>query len=112
MVVVLISLFFRAVVETLLWGNDEQIKNIKKNYENFDLIIGSDLLYEPLNYPNLLKTILNLSVSETVTILAHPVRHLGEKLFLQEATQFFNVSSLKLEPKNIHIFEFRLRVNK
>jgi hypothetical protein len=96
-------------VETLLWGNDEHIQNIKNDYENFDFIVGSDLLYEPLNYPNLLKTILKLSVSETVTILAHPVRHLGEKQFLHEASQFFNVSSLKLEPKNTHIFELRLR---
>ena len=102
------DLFFsRAAVETLLWGNEEHISHIKKRYGKFDLIIGSDLLYEPLNYPNLLKTILCLSDSETVTFLAHPLRHLGEKQFLCEASKVFNVSNLKLEHKNIHIFEFR-----
>ena len=88
-----------------MWGNDEEIELIRRKYGAFDFIIGSDLLYEPLNYTDLMKTIQRLSQSTTVISLAHPIRHLGEKQFLQEASKVFrNVSCFKWG--NTHIFEF------
>ena len=105
-------LTYRVVVEPLLWGNEEQIDNIKNNYDTFDFIIGSDVLYEPLNYPDLLQTIRRLSGRDTVIIFGYPKRHLGEEQFLREASQFFDVSSHKIELENrnhVHIHICQLR---
>ena len=96
-------------MEILLWGNEEQINHIQNKYEPFDFIIGSDLLYEPLNYHDLLKTIQNLSEQKTVTILAHPIRHLGEENFLQEAKRYFDVYRTNLILKNVHVFQLKHR---
>ena len=103
------TLFFRANVEILLWGNEDQIDHIKNKYGPFDFIIGSDLLYEPLNYHDLLKTIQNLSEQKAVTILAHPIRHLGEDNFLHDAKRYFDVYRTSLKLKNVHIFQLNKR---
>ena len=95
-------------MQKLLWGNDEHINYIQNNYEPFDLIIGSDLLYEPLNYPSLLATVLKLSEQHTVTVFGHPKRHLGEKQFLCEASKYFKVTSLLLHTTNTHVYQFQL----
>ena len=96
---------FRAHVEKLLWGNLEEINHIKRNNEPFNFIIGSDLLYEPLNYPDLLKTIQMFSQNTTAILLAHPIRHQGEKQFLRKASHIFHSVSC-LTWGNINIFEF------
>ena len=103
------TLFYRANVEILLWGNEEQINHIQNKHGPFDFIIGSDLLYEPLNYNDLLKTIQNLSEQKTVTILAHPIRHLGEENFLQEAQRYFDVYRTNVTLKNVHVFQLKHR---
>ena len=103
------TLSYRANVEILLWGNDEQINYIRNKHGPFDFIIGSDLLYEPLNYHDLLKTILNLSEQNAVTILAHPIRHLGEEHFLQKAKRYFDVYRNNLELKNVHLVQLTNR---
>ena len=95
----------RARVEKLLWGNLEEIDHIIRNNEPFDFIIGSDLLYEPLNYPDLLKTIQMLSQNTTAILLAHPIRHQGEQQFLKKAAHIFHSASC-LTRGNINIFEF------
>ena len=93
-------------MEKLVWANKDHIERIKSNYEPFDLIIGSDLLYDPRNYPCLLTTVLQLSQPNTVTILGGTKRLL-ERQLLPLASQHFDVAFQYLDKKNIYIFEFR-----
>ena len=96
----------RATVEKLVWGNKGHIDCIKSNYEPFDLIVGSDLLYDPRNYPCLLSTVVQFSQRNTVTILGGTKRLL-ERQLLPLASQHFDVAFKYLDVKNIYIFEFR-----
>ena len=109
LIVTLISFsLFRATIETLLWGNIDHINHIKKRYDSFDLIIGSDVLYDPKNYQNLLSTILQLSDKKTIITLGGTKRHL-EKQFLKLGASFFNTSVKDLEEKNKYIFQLTRR---
>ena len=96
----------RANVEKLVWDDEGDIDYIKSTYEPFDLIIGSDLLYDPCNYPCLLSTVVQFSQKNTITILGGPKRHL-ERQLLPLASQRFDVEFKYLDDKNIYLFEFR-----
>ena len=90
-------------MERLLWGNREQITHVQNTYKPFDLIIGSDLLYDPKNYRNLLSTILQLDEKDTLIIFGGTRRHL-EQQFLKLAEQYYDISSQDLDTKNTYVF--------
>ena len=91
------------MIETLLWGNTEHISSIKKKHEPFDLIIASDVLYDPKNYQNLLSTILQFREKESFVIFGGTKRHL-ENQFLELCSQFYRTNSENLEASNKYIF--------
>ena len=101
-------LIFRAHIETLLWGNLEHISYIKDKYQEFDLIIGSDVLYDPKNYQNLLSTILQFSEKKTLIAFGGTKRHL-EKQFLELAAPFYDTSVQDLETRNKYVFHITRR---
>ena len=86
----------------------DHINAVKEKHNNFDLIIGSDVLYDPKNYQNLLSTILQLGDGGTVITFGGTKRHL-EKQFLQLATPFYSTSVEDLEAKNIYVFHLNSR---
>ena len=98
--------FYRAYIETLLWGNAENINYIKEKHEPFDLVIASDVLYDPKNYQNLLSTILQFRNKESFVIFGGTKRHL-ENQFLKLCSQFYRTSSQDLEASNKYIFHLR-----
>ncbi|RHZ31168.1 hypothetical protein DYB37_000865 [Aphanomyces astaci] len=60
-------------VRTLAWGNQENIQAIKDEFGLFDVILGSDLLFEAL-HGELLVTIYELCAMQGVVILTHSPR--------------------------------------
>merc|ERR1719350_955738 len=91
----------RAKVEKLVWGNMQDIAHIRETHKSFDVVIGSDILYDPRNYQNLLSTILPFTDEQTLIILGGTKRQL-EKQFLKMS--FLNLSVQDLESKNMYIF--------
>jgi len=77
-------------VEKLRWG-DESAALALRGHAGFDLVVGSDLLYEPDSYPKLLASLHHLAGSSAeaaaagsslpVAVLGYPVRHGGEHRF-------------------------------
>lgn len=96
----------RTTVEKLLWGNKDDIEYIKGKYETFDLIIGSDLLYDPFKFPSLLSTVVELSGTDTITIFGGTKRHV-EKQLIPLASKYFDVSCMQLSLKNMYVIDFR-----
>ena len=90
-------------MEKLVWGNMQDIAHIRKTHKSFDVVIGSDILYDPRNYQNLLSTILPFTDDQTLIILGGTKRHL-EKQFLKMSGPFLNLSVQDLESKNMYIF--------
>jgi predicted nicotinamide N-methyase len=79
-------------VHELLWGNEDHINSIKQEHTgSFDLIIGSDLLYQHSNYESLLSTLQSFTSPTTLIILCWKTRHGGEDRFLKQASEFFFV---------------------
>ena len=100
---------FRAVIEKLLWGNMEHIKYIRNKHKDFDLIIGSDVLYDPKNYQNLLSTILQFSEKQTTVVTFGGTKRHLEKQFLELATPFYNTSMQDLQSNNKYVFHITRR---
>ena len=90
-------------MEKLVWGNMQDIAHIHEIHKSFDVVIGSDILYDPRNYQNLLSTILPFTDEQTLIILGGTKRHL-EKQFLKMSDPFLNLSVQDLESKNMYIF--------
>jgi predicted nicotinamide N-methyase len=79
-------------VRELLWGDPEHIGAIKEEFSDpFDLIIGSDLLYQHTNYQGLLDTLQDFATPTTLIVLAFKTRHGGEGRFLNQASEYFFV---------------------
>lgn len=75
----------RCSAAKLEWGNDEDIEKLLDTYTpfgGFDLLVGSDLLYDPDRYAALHATI---SAFGARTILGYPTRHGSEKRFFNSA---------------------------
>ena len=59
----------RASVQQLLWGDEADIAHLLERCGRFDLVIGSDVLYNPDVYHHLLRTILAFCGSTVPAIL-------------------------------------------
>lgn len=77
----------RVVAEELKWGHQAAAGFHAKG--PFDLICGSDLLYDPSSHEDLLDTLVELSTpGHTEVMLTYPIRY-TEDLFLQAAEEHF-----------------------
>ena len=69
----------------LRWGDSDDIERVVEAHGPFDLIVGSDLLYAPEQFDDLLETLEALCTPEqTEVLLAYPTRF-TEDLFLEQA---------------------------
>ncbi|XP_051869198.1 EEF1A lysine methyltransferase 3-like [Pristis pectinata] len=60
----------RIKISSLVWGTDQ------KNYPNdFDFILGSDIVYSPIQFPFLLQTLQDLCSSNTVIYLSSDMKY-------------------------------------
>ncbi len=71
-------------LETLLWGAD----NPNASQENFDVVLGSDVIYQPETVPLLLKTLQNLTIPKTLVLIAYKERGLGEHVFFDSLPDY------------------------
>jgi hypothetical protein len=84
----------RATAGRLLWGCEDHIEAIDR-LGRFDLILGSDLLYDPDQYVALRATLDALLVdSRSVAILGFTSRIGTEEKFLQLAAERFSVDNV------------------
>jgi len=84
----------RASSQQLLWGCDEHIEAIRR-LGPFDLILGSDLLYDPDQYAALRATLDALLVSPNSTAILGFTSRMGtETRFLDLAAQRFSVDNV------------------
>ena len=81
----------RAQVAPLLWGNEQHMANIEAAHAPFDLVVGSELLYDPDHYPTLTATLQRFSGARTLAVLGFSRRHGGEARFLRAAERAFHV---------------------
>ncbi|XP_062888150.1 EEF1A lysine methyltransferase 3-like [Mobula hypostoma] len=70
----------RSKISALVWGTDQN------NYpSDFDVILGSDIVYNPTNFPHLLQTLLHLCNEKTIVyICSNMVAREGATNFHQE----------------------------
>lgn len=77
----------RASTAKLLWGSPEDLQEIRRAHPPFDLVVGSDLLYQPEQHQSLLETMHELAGSVGV-ILGYSSRpHTPEVEFLEMVKQ-------------------------
>ena len=87
----------------------EHINNIRDKYKDFDLLIGSDVLYDPKNYQNLLSTILQFSEKQTTVVTFGGTKRHLENQFLELASPFYNASQQDLQSNNKYVFHITRR---
>ncbi|OQR92438.1 hypothetical protein ACHHYP_03693 [Achlya hypogyna] len=79
-------------VRKLVWGDQAQIKAIKQEFGLFDVILGSDVLFEAME-GYLLVTVYELCAMQGVVILTHTPRESArENTILQGFTRYFNMT--------------------
>ena len=88
----------RALARRLAWGNEDDEMAIKHEWcredtsgSGFDVIVGSDLLYNPDEYDGLLHTLRTFCYRGAPALLAYPPRHPGEQRFFAAASEDFHV---------------------
>ena len=81
----------RASVAQLLWSDAGHTEAVLQRWPTpFDLVVGSDLLYDPDQYPALLRTLTTFTAdAETQAVLGYARRHPGEARFLASARLAF-----------------------
>ena len=80
----------------LRWGDEDDLEAAAA-LGPFDLIVGSDLLYAPEAFPDLLDTLAALSTpGETEVLLTYPTRF-TEGIFLETATSEYGFEQLGCE---------------
>lgn len=80
----------------LRWGHEDEM-DVAAAKGPFDLVVGSDLLYAPESFPDLLETLTALCTpGHTEVLLTYPTRF-TEGIFLQMATGEFDFEQLEAE---------------
>lgn len=80
----------------LEWTSDEHIESVRRaclpgDADAFDLVLGSEILYDPDQYDPLLKTLNRLArADDTLTVLGYTIRHGAEARFLKKAKSNFS----------------------
>ncbi|XP_078263210.1 EEF1A lysine methyltransferase 3-like [Rhinoraja longicauda] len=91
----------RAKVGTLMWGTDQE------NYPaDFDIVLGSDIIYSPTQVPGLVKTLTHLCGENTIIYLCSnfPARVGSEDFHKEALPKTFN-SELIHSIKGNHIYK-------
>jgi len=87
-----------AEVRCLQWGNEEEIAAVA-TLGPFDMILGSDLLYSPESFPDLITTLSALcTLDRTQVLLAYPERFTEPIFFEQADILFETVEQYEIEP--------------
>ena len=86
----------RAVARQLAWGDPQHEAAIRREWsgeDGFDLIVGSDLLYNPDEYEGLLHTLRAFCAADRhpPALLVYPPRHPGEQRFFDSASHDFRL---------------------
>lgn len=55
------------------WGGS--LDSVLLHGETFDVILGSDIVYEPASWPGLVSSLNRLASPETIVFIAHRKRH-------------------------------------
>jgi predicted nicotinamide N-methyase len=89
-------------VAQLSWGNSSDMSNIdtlySSDYKPFDLIVGSDLLYDPNSHVALLETMQHFAEKGNAPVyLGYPPRSVSEERFIELATEKFDVDVQTLD---------------
>ncbi|XP_078263381.1 EEF1A lysine methyltransferase 3-like [Rhinoraja longicauda] len=98
---------YSATVRTLSWGVDHTLF-----LDDYDVILGSDIIYYPKDYPILLQTLRHLSKKRTAVYLSTEIRGCkATQTFHNELIpQYFNSEIVhKKEISNINIYKLTLR---
>jgi len=98
----------RSTVQPLLWGDGDNTDAVEGD---FDLIVGSELLYSnEQSFPALLSTLCKFASPSTPVLLGYKVRGLGEDKFFQQAEECFDISFKRIGRKSdrIQLAEFRM----
>jgi len=83
----------RAHVAKCLWGDADDVSAISANFGPVDLVLGSELLYDPDQYIPLLSALASFTADHTLAVLGFSHRHGGEKRFLAAAGKDFELST-------------------
>jgi predicted nicotinamide N-methyase len=85
-------------VQRLRWGNEAEVSSLS-GQGPYDLIIGSDLLYAPEAFDDLLDTLSGLCTpGRTEVLLTYPTRF-TEPIFFEQADELFEqLDSTEVEP--------------
>ncbi|EQC36295.1 hypothetical protein SDRG_06400 [Saprolegnia diclina VS20] len=88
-------------VRHLEWGNQAQIKGLKHEFGLFDVILGSDVLFNAIEGP-LLVTVYELCGVHGIVILTHTPRETArENAILQSFTRYFNMTQSMVTGTNV-----------
>jgi predicted nicotinamide N-methyase len=100
------SLAARAQAMPLRWGNEYDLEAALARGP-FDMIIGTDILYAPERFDDLLATLVELTAPGAVVMLAYP-RRFTEGLFFEDAEDDFDVLAWEDEI-DVNVFATRLQ---
>ncbi len=79
-----------AKARRLRWGNEAETAAAMSASGPFDIIVGSDLLYAPEAFPELVWTLKRLcTAGHTEVLLTYPTRH-SEPIFFEQAEECFD----------------------
>ncbi|XP_072351200.1 EEF1A lysine methyltransferase 3-like [Scyliorhinus torazame] len=96
-----------ATIRTLSWGFDHM------NFSNdYDIILGSDIVYYPSDYPVLLQTLQHLSNPRTIIYIATRIRGCHEtwKFHEELIPQYFNSHTVQGDwGGNIYLYKLTLK---
>ncbi|KAI8338057.1 putative methyltransferase-domain-containing protein [Chlamydoabsidia padenii] len=85
-------------ITPLSWGHTKDIQHIKHNSPPIDIIIASDVLYEPANFSILLQTLVSLAIPRrTVIYLGYKRRGLNrsdEQYFFDLCHDYFDIQAI------------------
>ena len=88
----------------LQWGDDSDVKAVREadRDTDLDLIIGSDLLYTPEVFPDLLDTLEGLCTPGVTEVLfCFPPRHTVRKALEAARSLLLHCASRLIEPSNL-----------
>lgn len=90
----------RATAQKLLWGDEEDMAAVGRG-NPFDLIIGSELLYNnDASFPGLAKTLRKFAAEgHAPVLLGYKTRRLGEDKFFDALVEYFDVRTERLGRK-------------
>ena len=89
----------RVVARKLLWGDSADTEAVLSEQiwpdadAGFDVVLGSDLLYNPDEYEGLVKTLVRTVRGATLGVLGHTHRHDGEKRFFRMLDEHFDIGT-------------------